>query len=425
MSVSLEQRAAFLVGTVPLDLPPEQRKMGNAEMLEYNMRRVYDLLGPYMRDSAPTTECTPEQIDWQVDYAKNVLPHQPGIVRYPGPASAKSLLSSPHYHLEKGLNTLPLDETNLGMRIYEFAKEAIGPFNRVTATPGLGHLKRMKIDVPETAGTAMIYFGLSTMLTGMKKALFDRDGKKMQKAFWEGMQIFEDKYGGPFTQATYNEVDKVCADPQLRDKVEVQISFPMSHALVNLLYLGNALPGKPVSDAFRDKAVGYLASSIAQLFEHIPADVPKVGHACETNLNPGHWAGSIYRPAWNHDWSGRASVDYINAILQRTHRKYWPHAVQVAMTRERPPSLDPKVRQPFRNWNKDVRLIAGIIDHRASVAHHLEAARIIEEMVGGVVDLAAPCGLGRHREEVMGPGARELGNLLLYLHKDIIVAGNA
>lgn len=425
MPISLEQRAAFLVGTVPVDLPHEvQEQSTNEQLIEYNMKRVYGQLGPYMRGSAPTTECTREQIDWQVDYALNVLPNQPGIQRYPGPHSAKSLLSSPHYHLEEGLDVLPVGENNLGMRIYQFAKEAIGPFSRVTAAPELSHLKHMKIDVPETAGTAMIYFGLTTMLTAMKEALFDRDGKKMQAAFWDGMQTFEDKYGGPFTQATYNELDKVFADKELRDKVEVQVSFPMSHALVNLLYLGNALSEKVVSTEFRDKAASYLAGSIAQLFEHIPDDVPRVGHACETNLNPGHWAGSIYRPAWKHQWSGHASVDYVNSILDATDRSFWPHAVQVAMTRERPPTLDKKVREPFNKWNKDVRLIAGIVDHRAGADHHLKAIRIIEEQVGDVVDFGTPCGLGRHREEVMGKKARGLAGQILRLHQDIAEKSN-
>jgi hypothetical protein len=423
MAVTEEQHAAFLVGTVPPQgfSPEELKDMSDEEILTDTMGKVFDELGPYFLHSATDTESTPDQIDWEKYRALNVLPGLEGVKRF-WKASANTIITSPHFHLDKSHDTLPVGD-DLGLKIYDHAKSGMTPFKQVAAAHGREDLKK-KIDVPEAAGMAMIYFGLDTVLGGMKKALFHRDGAGIKRAFWDGMATFEDKYRQPYTEATTNQMNKVFADPELRDNVEVQISFPTTHALVNLLYLGNAVSKHLVSPGFRDEATEYLAETVAGMFNAVPEDVSSVGHECETNLNPGHWAGTLYRPSKSKQWSTQASVDYVNAILGHIESGHEPRAMQVAMTHEAPPSLNRETRRPLRDWPKHVRLIAGIIDSRADVEHHLKAHDIIEETAGTITDVSDPCGLGRHREEMLGPeGRNEAWNHIL-LQRDVVKALN-
>jgi len=410
MTATAEQPALFLVGSFPPQLPPETLKtMEDPDILRHTMGAVFKIVAPYLRFSAPDTESRPAQVDWEKYYSLHTLPEQEGVERYRWPqklSQGKTLLSSPHFHLAKGLDSIPVGENDLGLRIYENASVGIQPFTDVTNEHGRQDLL-YKNDVPEV-GMSMVYFGLSTILTGLKgglgEAIRHHNPRGFSKAFAEGLQTYEDKYRKPYQQATFNQIDKVLANERLRDRVEMQVSAPVSHGLTNLLYLGNFLG--LVSDSFRDDATKYLASTVADTLNYIPADVSRVVHGCRGELHPDKFMGSVYHPSEKYDWSNRATVGYFNTLDDQTNAGHKPrlvHAVSTpASARAIADGKSDQLLMPYENWQSSARLAAGMIDLRTDVAGNVLAYKAAARHLGYMPDVALACGSGRQRKEIAG-----------------------
>jgi hypothetical protein len=423
-----EAPALFLVGSFPPQVPAEQLvNMDDVTILEDTMEHVFDVAAPYFRGSAPTTESTKSQVDWAIDYAKNVLPNQPGVRRYPGPHSAHSLLSSPHFYLKDGYDQLPV-VNDLGLKIYDNAGLGIAPFQQVAAEHGKPDLL-CKIDVPEVA-MSLVYFGLSSAINGAKRmavhglaeAIRQRSARGFATTFAESVQTFEDKYRRPYQEATFNQIDKILADKHLRGKVELQISAPVSHGLTNLLELAH--DKHLVSTSFRDKVVRYLVSTVVETLEHIPPEVPRVVHACRGEINPAKFMGMVYHPSQKRDWSSRASVRYANEIMRQTSEDHRPHLIHAAITPAGAAILatndGERIFEPFQHWPKDTRLAAGMIDVRADAERNAKSYRQLGEYLGYVPDVALACGSGRQRVEVAGRGWENTAMQGLLLSRDTL-----
>jgi len=418
MATPENRPALFMVGSFPPrpDLVPDQLQQSNDFILRQTLEDVFEVAAPYFEHSMSDTESTPDRVDWEIRYALDVLPAQPGVKMYPGPHKARTLLSSPHFHLEKGVDVLPVDDNDLGQRVYRNAKEGIGPLTDVARAYGRPELLD-KVDVPEV-GMSMVYFGANTlahgagrMVThGLRQAIRHRDSRELGRTFWDTVQAFETRFRAPMEQATRGQIDKVLDDPELTGRVEFQISAPATHGLTNLLYLAHAISPRLVSREFRDMATSYLAGTVASVLNYIPPAVSSVVHQCRGEIHPAKYMGSVYHPSEKRAWSNRASVDYAKALLAQTDPAHRPRLIHTVATPATAAvfaggneSQAAALLTPFAEWPADVRLAAGMLTPDATVSRSEQAYDLLRTVRGGLeADVAMQCGVGRQREAVAG-----------------------
>jgi hypothetical protein len=273
----------------------------------------------------------------------------------------------------------------------------------------------MQVDIAGSIEDPVLCFGLDTVLSGLRTAIRHRK----PSAFWQGVESFETKYHEPYKEATRNQLDKIFDDPKLRGNVLIQQSSPIAHSMANMLHAGRSLG--LVKPEFLDKAMDWLAGDVADLFNYIPVDIPRTGHNCNTNLN----GTAPWKPNPQKSWPMEASTDFTNRYLAKTEADHWPEAVHNAMTtNNRPVSLDMRFWAPLTEWNPRVRFIAGMVTREQGVDYHLKATELADRMTGQNVGIGHGCGLGRQREEILGPEAHDAVDRELRLLHRVVQAAN-
>lgn len=415
----------YMVGSFPPSLSNEEIAAMPAEerdrrILEHTLRRVFSTAGPYL-GAMSDSESTPGQVDWEIDFAKNVLPKQEGVAVFPGPHAARSLLSSPHFGLKKGYDKLPVNEDDVGMRLHYFATRGIQPFETVSAEYGRSDML-CKLDVP--VGMDMVYFGGYSLVRGMRQAIHNRDGLSFSHTFWGAMEEFETKFREPMEQATRNQINKVLRDPNLAGKVELQLSAPAPFGLASLLYLGNQK--RLISDSFLDNASDYLAGRVSRILNYVPENVPTTVHQCKGEINPAAYMGSVFHESKKHTWSNDVAVDFAHRVAAQTQTGKQPHTIHtVATPATAPVFTDTKtareVLAPYKYWPEHIRLAAGMLSAKVTVEQGVVAYQTLRDVRGGAqADVAITCGAGRQREAVAGKAWKNAPMRGLRVQRDVV-----
>lgn len=180
----------------------------------------------------------------------------------------------------------------------------------------------------------------------------------------------------PFTVATLREIHTIHA--RAGDDVVFQLELPAELVAVT------QVPG-----LLRPLIAAWLARGIARLARRSPVGARFGLHLCLGDMN--HEALGRMRDV-------RPLVLLTNAILDR-----WPDGRPLEYVHtplaagEDPPPLDGGFYAPLGDLElpPDVRFVAGLVHEGRTVAQQRELLRLIEDLLGRAVDVAASCGLGR------------------------------